>query len=84
METLQVKWLLMIMIFVNGEWVTADNAVPDWKPMVFNTEAECTEVKEIVIAIELQIRERYKNHSHLHMILPRIFECFPRFVKPEE
>ncbi len=78
-----MKWLLMIYLMVNGEWMTADYAIENWKPSEYATEADCREVEEIATHIELMFQEEHADHykdpitgQNPHVMnIPRKFEC---------
>ena len=89
-----MKWLLIIFILVDGEWMAADYAVPDWKPMEFATEAACKDVEELATATELRMQEEHPEmfgrtnlivnpdgDEQYVIILPRKFECLLRFTR---
>ena len=66
-------WLLIIFVFVNGHWATADYLIEDWTPSVYQSEQACIDTRDVAKEIEKRVREESPGD-----IIPRRFECVPR------
>lgn len=67
-------WLLIIYIFVNGHWATADYLIEDWQPSAYETEEECNSTRDTARHIEARLQLKESPGS----IIPRRFECEQR------
>lgn len=82
------KWLLIIFVYINGGWVTADELIEGWQPSVYDTKQDCTSTQEVARLIESQNLRKWapapyggsdnsirSDAPNYH--IPRRFECVP-------
>ena len=76
-----MKWALIIFVYINGGWVTADELIEGWRPSVYETEQDCLHIKEVATLIEIQNLNRKKyyiiKNDVISYHIPRRFECAP-------